>query len=63
MTQVPRPSTATTPMSKTAAQGAMKLITKQINLSKNVWPHTLRHSYPSCQHEKTQKWLPNVYVV
>lgn len=38
-------STATTPMSPTAVQGAMKLITKQINFGKKVSIHTLRHSY------------------
>jgi integrase/recombinase XerD len=38
-------SQATTPMSPTAVQGAMKLITKQINFGKKVSTHTLRHSY------------------
>jgi site-specific recombinase XerD len=38
-------STATTPMSPTSAQGAMKLITKQIDFGKKVSTHTLRHSY------------------
>jgi site-specific recombinase XerD len=38
-------SQATTPMSPTAVQGAMKLITKQINFVKKVSTHTLRHSY------------------
>ena len=32
-------------MSETAVQGAMKLITKQINFGKKVSTHTLRHSY------------------
>ena len=39
------PSQATTTMSETAVQGAMKLITKQINFGKKVSTHTLRHSY------------------
>ena len=39
------PSTATTPMSITAVQGAMKKITKQIDFGKKVSIHTLRHSY------------------
>jgi len=34
-----------TPMSPTAVQGAMKLITNQINFGKKVSTHTLRHSY------------------
>jgi len=38
-------STATTPMSPTSAQGAMKLITKKIDFGKKVSTHTLRHSY------------------
>ena len=38
-------SQATTPMSETAAQGAMKLITRQLNFGKKVSVHTLRHSY------------------
>ncbi len=38
-------STATTPMSPTSAQGAMKLITKKIDFGKKVSIHTLRHSY------------------
>ena len=38
-------SQATTPMSPTAVQGAMKLITKQINFGKKISTHTLRHSY------------------
>ena len=38
------PHTKTT-MSPTAVQGAMKLITKQINFRKKVSTHTLRHSY------------------
>jgi site-specific recombinase XerD len=38
-------STATTPMSMTAVQGAMKKITKQIDFGKKVSIHTLRHSY------------------
>ena len=37
--------TAKTPMSMTAVQGAMKLITRQINFGKKVSTHTLRHSY------------------
>jgi integrase/recombinase XerD len=36
---------AKTTMSPTAVQGAMKLITKQINFRKKVSTHTLRHSY------------------
>jgi len=40
-----RASTATTPMSVTAVQGAMKKITKQIDFGKKVSIHTLRHSY------------------
>jgi integrase/recombinase XerD len=39
------PSQATTPMSVTAVQGAIKLITKQINFGKKVSTHTLRHCY------------------
>lgn len=38
-------STATTTMSETAAQGAMKLITREIDFGKKVSIHTLRHSY------------------
>jgi integrase/recombinase XerD len=38
-------STAQTPMSPTAVQGAMKLITSQIDFGKKVSIHTLRHSY------------------
>jgi site-specific recombinase XerD len=38
-------STAKTPMSPTAVQGAMKKITEQINFGKKVSIHTLRHSY------------------
>ena len=38
-------SKATTPMSETAAQGAMKLITRKLNFRKKVSVHTLRHSY------------------
>ena len=38
-------SQAKTPMSETAVQGAMKLITKQIDFGKKVSIHTLRHSY------------------
>ncbi len=38
-------SAAKTPMSETAVQAAMKLITKQINFGKKVTIHTLRHSY------------------
>lgn len=38
-------SQATTPMSPTAVQGAMKMITRQINFGKKVSTHTLRHSY------------------
>lgn len=38
-------STAQTPMSPTAVQGAMKLITNQIDFGKKVSIHTLRHSY------------------
>jgi site-specific recombinase XerD len=40
-----KPSEAKEPMSETAVQGAMKLITKQINFGKKVSTHTLRHSY------------------
>lgn len=39
------PSQATTPMSLTAVQGAMKQITRKINFGKKVSTHTLRHSY------------------
>ena len=39
------PSTAKTPMSETAAQGAMKKITTAIDFGKKVSLHTLRHSY------------------
>lgn len=42
---VPFASQATTTMSETAVQGAMKLITKQINFGKKVSTHTLRHSF------------------
>jgi site-specific recombinase XerD len=38
-------SRAKTPMSETAVQGAMKLITKEIDFGKKVSIHTLRHSY------------------
>lgn len=38
-------SQAKTPMSETAAQGAMKLITRKLNFGKKVSVHTLRHSY------------------
>ena len=38
-------STAATPMSMTAVQGAMKKITKQIDFGKKISIHTLRHSY------------------
>ncbi len=38
-------STATTPMSPTAVQGAIKKITRQIDFGKKVSLHTLRHSY------------------
>lgn len=38
-------STARTPMSPTAVQGAMKKISKQIDFGKKVSIHTLRHSY------------------
>jgi site-specific recombinase XerD len=38
-------SSASTPMSMTAVQGAMKKITKQIDFGKKVSIHTLRHSY------------------
>ena len=38
-------SVAKQPMSETAVQGAMKLITKQLNFGKQVSTHTLRHSY------------------
>jgi site-specific recombinase XerD len=38
-------STAKTPMSITAVQGAMKKITKRIDFGKKVSIHTLRHSY------------------
>jgi site-specific recombinase XerD len=40
-----RASTATTPMSPTAVQGAIKKITQQIDFGKKVSLHTLRHSY------------------
>jgi site-specific recombinase XerD len=39
------PSTAKTPMSMTAVQCAMKLITNKIDFGKKVSTHTLRHSY------------------
>lgn len=38
-------STATTPMSPTAVQGAIKKITRHIDFGKKVSLHTLRHSY------------------
>jgi len=38
-------SQATTPMSETAVQGAMKQITKKLRFGKKVSIHTLRHSY------------------
>ena len=38
-------STATTPMSPTAVQGAIKKITQHIDFGKKVSLHTLRHSY------------------
>jgi integrase/recombinase XerD len=38
-------STATTPMSPTAVQGAIKKIARQIDFGKKVSLHTLRHSY------------------
>ena len=38
-------STAATPMSATAVQGAMKKITTQIDFGKKVSIHTLRHSF------------------
>ena len=38
-------STAKTPMSPTGVQGAIKKITRQLNLGKKVSTHTLRHSY------------------
>ncbi|MDA1229679.1 MAG: tyrosine-type recombinase/integrase [Planctomycetota bacterium] len=38
-------SQAKTPMSPTAVQGAMKLITKHINFGKKISTHTLRHSF------------------
>jgi len=40
-------SKAKTPMSVTAVQGAMKLITNKIDFGKKVSTHTLRHSYGS----------------
>jgi integrase/recombinase XerD len=40
-----RVSVAKNPMSETAVQDAMKLITNQINFGKKVSTHTLRHSY------------------
>ena len=39
------PSDAKTPMSETAVQGAMKLITREIDFGKKISTHTLRHSY------------------
>lgn len=39
------PSRAKTPMSATAAQGAMKQITRKINFGKKVSIHTLSHAY------------------
>ena len=38
-------STATTAMSPTAVQGAMKKITRRLDFGKKVSLHTLRHSY------------------
>jgi len=38
-------ATATTPMSPSSVQGAMKKITKQLDFGKKVSIHTLRHSY------------------
>jgi len=38
-------STAKTPMSMTAPQGAIKKITRQLNFGKKVSTHTLRHSF------------------
>ncbi len=38
-------STAKTPMSATAVQDAMKLITNKLDFGKKVYTHTLRHSY------------------
>jgi site-specific recombinase XerD len=38
-------SSAKTPMSMTAAQGAMKKVTRQLNFGKKVTIHTLRHSF------------------
>ena len=38
-------SQAKSPMSETAAQGAMKLITQKIDFGKKISIHTLRHSY------------------
>lgn len=38
-------SQATTPMSETAVQGAMKKITRELRFDKKVSIHTLRHSY------------------
>lgn len=38
-------STAKTPMSMTAAQGAMKKITSELDFGKKVTIHTLRHSF------------------
>ena len=42
---IPLASQSKTPMSVTAIQGAMKLITKKINFGKKVSTHTLRHSF------------------
>lgn len=39
------PSQATTPMSVTAVQGAIRQIAKQINFGKKVSTHTFRHCY------------------
>ena len=39
------PSSAKTPMSPTAVQGAIKRISKQLKFGKKVSTHTLRHSY------------------
>lgn len=40
-------STATTPMSPTAVQGAIKKIVRKLKFTKQVSTHTLRHSYAS----------------
>jgi integrase len=39
------PSQATTTMSPTAVQGAIKLITKHIHFGKKISTHTFRHSF------------------